>query len=40
MSQFLTEQKGKRLLDTFLNDYKNICDVDDAFLEQTREYIK
>jgi len=40
MSKFLVEQKGKRLLDTFIADYKNICNVDDDFLEQTREYIK
>ena len=40
MSKFLVEQKGKRLLDTFIADYKNICNVDDDFLEQTKEYIK
>lgn len=40
VSQFLVEQKGKKLLDTFLKDYKDICGVDDGFLEQTREYIK
>ena len=40
MSNFLVEQKGKRLLDTFIADYKNICNVDADFLEQTKEYIK
>jgi len=40
MSKFLVEQKGKKLLDTFIADYKNICNVDDDFLEQTKEYIK
>ena len=37
MSKFLVEQKGKRLLDTFIADYKNICNVDDDFLKQTKE---
>ena len=40
MSKFLTDVKGKRLLDTFLADYKNILNVDDDFLAQSREYIK
>ena len=40
MSNFLTEVKGKKLLDTFLADYKNILNVDDDFLAQSKEYIK
>ena len=32
MSEFLTEVKGKKLLDTFLADYKDILNVDDDFL--------
>ena len=40
MSEFLTEVKGKKLLDTFLADYKNILNVDDNFLAQSKEYIK
>ena len=39
MSDFL-QLKGKKLLDTFLDDYKSICNVDDTFLDITRNYIK
>ena len=39
MSEFL-QLKGKKLLDTFLDDYKNILNVDDTFLDITRNYIK
>ena len=40
MSDFLTEVKGKKLLDTFLADYKDILHVTDDFLAQSKEYIK
>ena len=39
MSEFL-QLKGKKLLDTFLDDYKSICNVDDTFLDITKNYIK
>ena len=39
-SDFLTEVKGKKLLDTFLADYKAILQVTDDFLAQSKEYIK
>ena len=40
MSDFLTEVKGKKLLDTFLADYRDILHVTDDFLAQSKEYIK
>lgn len=39
MDQFI-QIKGKKLLDTFLDDYKSILGVDDRFLETTKQYIK
>lgn len=39
MDQFI-QVKGKKLLDTFLHDYKTILNVDDTFLETTKQYIK